>query len=677
MRTRIVPLPAFLALFAASCASAPTPPATPTPAPPSTPTEPATPPPPPEPEATSDPTTLTPAQIARDAELSPKAMAFLAAFANIGAHLTRTGSVLFSSNRDGLAQLYVGDLAHPKDPPRQLPTPKERVQGATLTADQKSVLFASDVASDGNFHIFRVGLDGTALTDLTPGETMHRNPPVIARNAPTLFAYSAHAPKSEKTTLFLQSLDGTPPREVYSDPRGGYLVDLSPDGKRALFQHTNSDQDTTIFEVDVASGKATRVYPPEGAPTANVSAAYSSAADRILATFQLAGQHAQLLSLDRKTGKTTAHYEETLLPNGSIGDILVSPVGDWIAIGIDGGNRSEVRVLDAHTLKLRRTIDTPLGVAFPNDVTRDGKRFTITQSHADTPTDIYVVDPATGAVKPLRDDERPGLSAMPPLNVAVDTVTSFDGLEIPTNVYLPASSSSLAQTSKLPTLVSIHGGPSGSAPVRWNGGLRFYASLGYAIVEPNIRGSSGFGVTFQDADNKEKRLAALKDVEAVNKWVRAQPWCDPERITITGGSYGGYMTLLAVARQPELWRAGVDISGMSDLRTMEKLEDQAIRVYDETEFGILGKEDDLLFEWSPLKYVKDIVAPVFVYQGVHDPITPQNEADQIVKALRQRKVPVEYMLLENEGHGLTRRENQAEYYARSARFLEEHAAARP
>lgn len=149
-----------------------------------------------------------------------------------------------------------------------------------------------------------------------------------------------------------------------------------------------------------------------------------------------------------------------------------------------------------------------------------------------------------------------------------------------------------------------------------------------------------------------------------------------DRVTIMGGSYGGYMTLLALARQPKLWRAGLDISGMSDLRTMEKLEDQAIRVYDETAFGVLGKEDDLLFEWSPLKYVDAIVAPAFVYQGVADPITPQNEADQIVKALRQRKVPVEYMLLANEGHGLTRRENYAEYLARTVRFLEEHAAAR-
>jgi acetyl esterase/lipase len=627
-----------------------------------------------DPPATSAPSDLTAAQLARDAELVPKATAFLAAFSNGSAHVTRSGALLFASNRDGLNQLYVADAAHPKDAPRHLPTAKERIQGATLTTDERTVLFASDVGADGNFHIFRIGLDGTGLADLTPGAKMHRNPPSIARKKPGLFAYSAHAPSSEKTSLYLQNLDGTSPREVFADPRGGYLADLAPDGSRALFERANSDQDTVIFEVDTASGHATRLFPPESQP-ANVSAAYSAAADRVFVAFQLEGHHAEVLSLDRKTGKTTASYEETAFPNGAIGDLLVSPDGDWIAIGVDGGNQSQVRLLDERTLKLRRTIDTPLGAAFPSDVTKDGKRFTITESHPDAPTDIYVVDATTGVATPLRNDERPGIEAMPPLRVSSESIPSFDGLPLPTNLYLPSQASGQA-SAKLPTLVSIHGGPSSSAQIRWSGTLRYYASLGYAIVEPNIRGSTGFGVAYEKSDDKEKRADALKDVEAVNAWARAQPWCDPDRVVIMGGSYGGYMTLLAVGRQPKLWRAGLDISGMSDLRTMEKLEDQSIRVYDETEFGVLGKEDDLLFEWSPLKYVDAIVAPVFVYQGVGDPITPQNEADQIVKALRQRKIPVEYMLLANEGHGLSRRENNAEYLARSARFLEEHAAAR-
>jgi len=175
-----------------------------------------------------------------------------------------------------------------------------------------------------------------------------------------------------------------------------------------------------------------------------------------------------------------------------------------------------------------------------------------------------------------------------------------------------------------------------------------------------------------DADNREHRADAVKDIETVNQWARAQSWCDGDRILIGGISYGGYMTLLALTRQPTLWRAGIDGSGMSNLKTMEELEDQTIRAFDDTEFGVLGKDDALLAEWSPITAVDKIVAPVFVYQGVRDPVTPQHEADQIVEALRARHVPVEYMLVDNEGHGVTRRENVIAYLARSYRFVAEH-----
>jgi len=149
----------------------------------------------------------------------------------------------------------------------------------------------------------------------------------------------------------------------------------------------------------------------------------------------------------------------------------------------------------------------------------------------------------------------------------------------------------------------------------------------------------------------------------------------PRTSSAGGGiSYGSYKTLLALTRRPELWRAGIDGSGMSNLKTMEQLEDQTVRAFDDTEFGVLGKDDALLAEWSPITAVDKIVAPVFVYQGVRDPITPQHEADQIVAALRRRGVPVEYMLVANEGHGVTRRENAIAYLARSYRFVVEHLA---
>jgi dipeptidyl aminopeptidase/acylaminoacyl peptidase len=594
----------------------------------------------------------------------------LAAFSNGEAFVTRAGALVFVSNRDGLAQLYVSDIARPKEPPRRLPGPKEGVGDLTLTADERSVLFTSDVGGDGNYRIFRVGIDGTGLTELTPGPTMHRNAPRIARSNPDIFAFSGHAAASEKTELFVGKIDGSTPTSVYADERGGELLELSPDGKRALFLRFNSDEDTVLSEVDIAAKRATRIFPPEG-QTSSVAAAYSAKADVVYASMHERGRPV-LVALDTKTRKVTARYEETALPHGTIGDIATSPTGDRIAIEVDGGNHAEIRLLSASTLKLERPLELPTGSVGLTAFTRDGTRLTLSMSQADQPAEAFVANASTGAVTPLRDEERPGLSALPKTDASIVTIRAKDGLDLPTNLYLPRA----ASPGKLPVLVGIHGGPTGSAYLRWNAYTKFFVSLGYVVVEPNIRGSSGFGVAFEEADNKEKRADALADVEAINRWTRAQTWCDPDRLVIMGQSYGGYMTLLALARQPELWRAGIDLSGMSDLRTMERLEDQAIRVFDETEFGILGKEDDLLYEWSPLKYVDHITAPAFIYQGVNDPITPRNEADQMVIALRKRAIPVEYMLLENEGHGIKRNENKAEYLARAARFLEEHAAAK-
>ena len=617
-------------------------------------------------EANSQPSVLTEAQNAQDAAMSVGAAKFVDAFTNRSAILSQGTTFVFNSNREGIPSLYVGDTAKPKAAPRKLPTPAEAVGSFTLLPDGKTVLFTSDTGSDRNYHIFRVNIDGTNLADLTPNEKLHRDLPIAARRKPGLFAYSAHAMSDEKARIFVQNVGGEP-REVYSDPRGGSLAALTPDGTRALFIRFNADDDAVLFEIDVARGQAKRIFPPEGSKLPIADASYSASGDSILLATQKEGRPAEVVAIPRAAGKAAPRYEESILPNGSIVDLVVSPAGDRIAIMINGGDHTEIRLLDARSLALQKTAKIPLGEAYVDEFSADGKRLTISQSRADAPEDVFVVDAATGNVAPLRDETRPGFTEIPPLRVSLEKIRAFDGLTIPVIVYLPATAQG-----KLPTLVRIHGGPSSSARVRWNADVRFFTSQGYAVVEPNIRGSTGFGTAFENADNREKRGDALKDVETVNRWARSQPWSDETRMTIIGGSYGGYMTLLALTRQPTLWRTGIDICGMSDLRTMEQLEDQTIRVFDETEFGALGRDDAVLREWSPLGHADAIVAPVFVVQGQNDPVTPRNEADQIVKALRKRNTPVEYMVAMNEGHGFVRRENRIAFLARAHRFLLEH-----
>ena len=635
------------------------------------------------PPADSAPTVLTATQSARDAALADRVAQVIDAFTNTAPRLLRDGRVVFVSNRGGIPALYLGDARQPGAAPRKLPVPDERVAGVRVLPDERAVLFVSDVKADGNFAIFRVdidgldgldgrdGRDGGAARNLTPGETLHRDAPFVGARAGGLMVYSAHSMTDRTARVFIQGTDGAPAaREIYTDPMSGSVADMAPDGKHVLYSRFRSENEREIFELDADTGAASRIYPPDGARLLVPVAKYSADGRRILVGVVQEGRPGAVIAIDRRTGKPTARYEETALATALIDDIEVSPAGDVIAITIDAGNRSAIRLLDARTLKARRTVDTGLSAGSTGPFRADGKAFGMVQSRPDAPNDIYSVDPRTAKVTPLRHDARPGLAGSPRVEASIVEVRAHDGLALPVNLYRPVSS-----TERRPTIVLVHGGPSGSAYVRFSAEVSVLVRAGFAVVEPNIRGSTGFGLAFERADDRDKRGDALRDVATVNAWTRAQPFCD-SRVAIMGTSYGGYMTLLALTRQPELWQAGVDASGMSDLKTMEELEDQTIRAYDETEFGVLGKDDAVLEEWSPLKDMTRIVAPVFIYQGVNDPVTPKEQADRIVRALRERQIPVEYMLLADEGHGVVRRENRVAYLARVVRFFEEHLPAK-
>jgi dipeptidyl aminopeptidase/acylaminoacyl peptidase len=198
----------------------------------------------------------------------------------------------------------------------------------------------------------------------------------------------------------------------------------------------------------------------------------------------------------------------------------------------------------------------------------------------------------------------------------------------------------------------------------------FFLMQGYAWVAPNVRGSSGFGRAFEMADNGRKRLAALDDVDTVADWVAAQPWADRQRLVVLGGSYGGYTTLMALIRKPELWAAGIDLFGPVDWHTVLAVTSGVIRDMFRLEVGELGKDDDFLTQISPITGIGAIKRPLFVYAGANDPRVPRSESDQVVRAVRAHGVRCEYMVKDDEGHSLSHRPNQIELYSRAARFLE-------
>jgi len=301
--------------------------------------------------------------------------------------------------------------------------------------------------------------------------------------------------------------------------------------------------------------------------------------------------------------------------------------------------------------------------------TANSKGLVVTLSTPSNPADVYLVDTKSGRAKPLRKEKREGLRKLAQINSSVEKLDTFDQLKVPVNIHLPKK---LPRNKKLPVIVSIHGGPAASSTIRWNPFVSFWISRGFAVVEPNVRGSTGFGKQYEKADNGRKRMDALKDLAAVNKWIHEQPWADTERLVVFGGSYGGYMTFMALGHQPESWNAGIGAVGIVNMLTFLKNTSGRLRELAQKEFGDLKKDKKFLKKISPLAVVKKIKAPLFIYQGLNDPRVPRSEQDQLVRSLRKQGVRVEYMIAEDEGHSIAQRHNKLEFVSRSIRFLEEN-----
>jgi dipeptidyl aminopeptidase/acylaminoacyl peptidase len=604
----------------------------------------------------------------RVAELTKKAAQVVDAFVNSNALLTRDGKqVVLVSNRDGLPQLYIADATRPDSPAKRLLESKERVRLDVTTPDGKALIFSSDHGADEKWSIWRVNLDGSRATDLTPGEPVQRDSPMVADLVPKTMYYSARRIGEASTAVYAAStIEAGPERELYRDPKPGFLTDVSRDGKWGLFLRYPSRSENYLLIVDLASGSTRALYPARGKVTIS-AARFSPDGHTIYLATDGGGEHAWLLALDAQSGKEKARYVEKRPAFATIDDVAVAKSGGAVALSINAGNRAEIRLLEARTLKPRVKVSMPLGSGSTSDFSEDGKRLVALWSTPRSPTDAWAIDARTGKVAPLRREARASLVAVPPIESSITSIKASDGLTLPINVSLPKD-----RSGKLPVIVWYHGGPAGSSRIRWAWYSAFFIGQGYAWVEPNVRGSSGFGRAFEEADNGPRRLQAFDDIERTGRWAASQPWADPGRVIILGGSYGGYTVLVGLTRMPSLWRAGVDLFGVANLKTFMASTTGLIREIFLVEFGDPDRDGTFLDSISPLKDVDKITVPLFVYAGANDPRVPRSESDLIVHALRERHVPVEYMVADDEGHSLDRRETQIQFLARSARFLEQY-----
>lgn len=353
-------------------------------------------------------------------------------------------------------------------------------------------------------------------------------------------------------------------------------------------------------------------------------------------------------------------------------EVILSPDGTAMVVG---HHQDGVTTLAVHEPDGTHRCDVDLPDAGVPTVVwaPDSSRFAVHLTTSGDPGSVHLVDAATGAATTVVDGRAQIPAGLPVSLPTVHRVPTPDGEQIPCFVYRPAPADDPANTGAAldgASVLVIHGGPEAEAARLFSPMIQAIAAAGFTVLVPNVRGSSGYGKRWVSLDDVGKRLDSVADLAAVRAWL-PELGLDPARSALWGGSYGGYMVLAGTTMQPDLWAAGVDIVGMSSLVTFLENTSEYRRAAREREYGSLEHDRDLLTAASPITYLGQLRAPLFVIHGANDPRVPLSEAQQIAAALADRGIRHELRVYDDEGHGLAHRANRKDAFPAAIEFLAE------
>jgi dipeptidyl aminopeptidase/acylaminoacyl peptidase len=476
--------------------------------------------------------------------------------------------------------------------------------------------------------------------------------------------------------LYLQTLDGEP-RLVWQNEMPGFLFNLSfsPDGRRAVMTHMPSPFRHDLIEVDLMAGAARLISPTEEAARYD-GVCYGPDGRTLFVNTDLGSDFLRIarLNLDDMT------LESVVSSNWDAKRMTLSPNGRYLAYDVNAEGASELYLLDLTNGVIRAApgLSTPPGVVAKADLrlvfSPDCGRLAFSFTHARRTSDVFIWDLATDQVQPVTQSSHGGMpsdSFVSPQLVHYPTFDSQDPAgvqEIPAWFYRPAD----AGDRPTPAIVFVHGGPESQFRPYFHFFIQYVLNRGYAVLAPNVRGSTGYGKTYCHLDNVERRMDSVADLAYAAYWLQSQPDIDGDRLVVYGGSYGGFMVLSALCTYPDLWAAGVDIVGISNFVTFLENTGEYRRAHREAEYGSLEHDRLFLESISPMNHLDKIAAPLMVIHGANDPRVPLSEAQQLVEALSAQGTPVQLLVFDDEGHGLSRLKNRLVAYPEIMDFLDRH-----
>ncbi|MBN8884505.1 MAG: alpha/beta fold hydrolase [Rudaea sp.] len=554
--------------------------------------------------------------------------------------------------------------------PIQLSVSNEREEGAAWSPDGKWIVYESDRGGNEMGDLFALPADGGAAVQLT-------KTPDIAESGPRwspdgtqlLIGYKEKAASVADVAVFHWATRKT--RVIAHEETKNHRwvpVAWAPDGKSVYANRINAGfTESEIYRIDVAGGKSEKLSPSKGA-SLDLASDVSPDGNTLLLTSSARKGINNVALLDVASRKITwvtdTGWEATA------GGFSRDGKSFTYVVNTDG--RSEAYVADSGTLQARRLAFSSGMVVpggSPSPFSPDGKHLLVDFQNAQHPDDLWVYDLADDKARQLTYS---AVAALKPERIPEAQLVhykSFDGQMISAYLWMPYN---LKRDGSNPAIVLPHGGPTGQTKDYFNGLAAALASRGYICIAPNVRGSTGYGMAFEKANYKDFGGGDLKDAVYAARFMVDTGYADAKKIGITGGSYGGYMTLMAIGRTPDVWAAGVAQYGIIDWLAMLEHSDPLLREYEISKLGDPVKDRKVYIDASPITYIKQARAPLLVLQGDNDIRVPKSETEQVVRSMNGPGQVVAAHYYPDEGHGFLKRENRVDALERTLAWFDRY-----
>ncbi|HET9390158.1 MAG TPA: S9 family peptidase [Steroidobacteraceae bacterium] len=576
--------------------------------------------------------------------------------------------ILFTTNMSGRSNLWKVEASGGW--PVQLVQSDERQHGGTWSPDGRWIAYQQDYGGNELWDVFIVPSDGGEAVNLTNTPAAREETPLWSPDGRTI-AVDLKPKESSSYNLALLDWSSRKVRLLTheSSPDHSWrLVAWSPDGRTLYANRVEAGfRDSDVYAVDVASGKTTDLTTHKG-KTLTLASSLSRDGKMLLLTSNERGGFNNVALLELATGKrrwaTDTKWE------AAAGDF--SPDGKSFTYTLNADGLMDAYLVDVASLQASR-IPLPTGVtrlpAFPSSFSPSGDRLLLSRESSVQPRDFWVYDLGTQHLTRLTRSAVASLASAPMPQSQIVHYRSFDGRMISALLWIPFN---LKRDGSNPALVLPHGGPTGQTRDLWSPRIAALVSRGYICIAPNVRGSTGYGTEFQRANYQDLGGGDLQDEVYATKFLEATGYVDPRRIGITGGSYGGFMTLMAIGRTPEVWAAAVEMYGIIDWMTMLQHEDATLQQYEKSLLGDPLKDRRAYDQASPITYIHDARAPLLVLQGDNDPRVPKEEALQVVNLLSKDGKTVAAHYYPDEGHGFEKRDNQIDSIRRTLEWFDKY-----